>query len=71
MAGYLPLWGRRRPGSCNLGMREGLSLFAGEGIGILDTYTLLPRVQNQDYHLWTTGGLEFGWKSGRSQGKRI
>ena len=64
VAGYLPLWGRRSPGAYDLGMREGLSLFGGAGIGMLDTYTLLPHVQNQDYHLWTTGGLEFGWKSG-------
>ncbi len=64
VTGYLPLWGRQRPGAFNLGMRQGLALFGGAGIGILDTYTLLPHVQNQDYHLWTTAGLEFGGKRG-------
>ncbi len=61
---YLPLFGRDFPGRFALGHRQGLALFGGAGIGILDTYTVLPHDQKQNFDLWTAAGIEYGWRAG-------
>ena len=64
VTGYLPVLGHRFPGKFALGHREGLTIFGRVGIGILDTYTVLPHDQKQSFDLWTGAGIEYGWSKG-------
>ena len=51
-------------GATGLLARRGLSLFAGLGLGLLDTSSNLPIVQNESLQFVFTGGVEYGFTQG-------
>jgi len=51
-------------GATGLLARRDLSLFAGFGLGVLDTSSSLPFVQNESVQLVLTGGIEYGFING-------
>lgn len=61
---YLPFRSSQTIGKYQLGQREGFSLYARIGAGILDTYTDLPSQQNQNLHALLGAGIEYGWENG-------